>query len=332
MKPKPRSEIRRIWRFLDRLKKEAWLGANSWWPGYLFHFTDIQNAVSILKEGALINRNEAQARGLMVTDNASPEIIANTADELKNYVRLYFRPRTPTQASNEGFRPPQQRDYNAHCPVPVYFIFDSKDVLARPDVCFTAGSLATNSTPDILSTASDLERIPFDIVYHDGRFTRTERSNIVFRRHAEVIVPRHLDLSALRYIVCRSQAEYETFLHLLPQNARMRWRDRLRIDSSRKPVFLKHWTYVESADLSSSRITLRFNESSKTPGPFQADAYITDTISRKEFSWQNASFTASKPLNLSLDSIGPLWDYSVRLTLDEQIAFAGRYQDNRLPW
>lgn len=150
MKPKPRSEIRRIWRFLDRLKKEAWLGTNSWWPGYLFHFTDIQNAVSILKEGALINRNEAQARGLMITDNASPEIIANTADELKNYVRLYFRPRTPTQASNEGFRPPQQRDYNAHCPVPVYFIFDSKDVLARPDVCFTAGSLATNSTPDIL--------------------------------------------------------------------------------------------------------------------------------------------------------------------------------------
>ena len=334
MKPKPRAEIRRISRFLDGLKKEAWLGANSWWPGYLFHFTDIQNAVSILREGALINRNESQARGLMKTDNASPEIIGNTAEVWKGYVRLYFRPRTPTQARNEGFRPPKQRYYNSHCPVPIHFIFDSKAVLARPDVRFTAGNLAAN--PDVLSAAADLEQIPFDRVYHDtplyASIPDAEKRNVVFHRQAEVIIPRQLDLGTLRYIVCRSQAEYETFLHLLPQNARMRWRDKLIIDSSRKPVFLKDWTYVESADLSSSRMTLLFNETSETPGPFQADVYVTDTISRERFSWQNASFTANKQLSLSLASVGPLWDYSVRLTLDGQLAFADRYQEDDLPW
>lgn len=333
MKQKPRSEIRRISRFLDGLKKEAWLGANSWWPGYLFHFTDIQNAVSILRESALLSRNEVQARGLMATDNASPEIIGNTDDKWKDYARLYFRPRTPTQASNEGFRPPQQRDYNAHCPVPIYFIFDSKSVLARPDVRFTAGSLATNSTPDILCTAADLEQIPFDLVYHDGRFTRHERSSIVFRRHAEVIVPRQLDLSALRYIACRSQAEYETFFYLLPQNARMHWRNKIRIDS-RKSVFFKRWTYVESAELSRSRVILRFNEFSETPGPFQADVYVTDTKRREQFSWPDISLTSNKPLPIDLVArIGrPLWDYSVSLYLDGQLAFDGRYQENRLPW
>ena len=42
----------RISRFLTDLKKEAWLGiARRWRPNYLFHFTDIQNAVSILKTG-----------------------------------------------------------------------------------------------------------------------------------------------------------------------------------------------------------------------------------------------------------------------------------------
>lgn len=330
MKPKPRSEIRRISRFLDALKKETWLGANSWWPDYLFHFTDILNAVSILREGALLSRNEVQSRGLMATDNASPEIIGNTDDKWKGYARLYFRPRTPTQASNEGFRPPQRWNYNAHCPVPIYFIFDSKSVLARPDARFTTGSLATNSTPDILSKAADLEQIPFDLVYHDAKFSMSERSSIVFRRHAEVIVPRQLDLDALRYIVCRSQAEYETFLHLLPQNARMRWSDRLRLDSSRKPVFLKHWTYVESANLSSSRLTFHFNESSETLGPFYAEAYINHTISPRKFRWQNTSFTANKSLNLNLPS--DISDYFVFLTLDGQLAFADRYQDNGLPW
>lgn len=332
MKQKPRSEIRRISHILDDIKKEAWLGAaRRWWPGYLFHFTDIRNALSILKEGALLSRNEARARGLMHTNNASPEIIGNTADVWKDYARLYFRPRTPTQYRNEGFRPPPDRHLNAHCPVPIYFIFDSKAVLSRRDVHFTEGSLATDPAPDILSGADGLEQIPFKRVYHDAAIPMSERSNIIFHRHAEVIIPRQLDLGALRYIVCRSQAERETFLHLLPQNSRMRWRDKIRIDS-RKSVFFKRWTYVESADLSSSRMTLLFNETSETPGPFQADVYVTDTISREGFSWQNASFTANKPLNLTLASVGPLWDYSVRLSLDGQLAFADRYQEDDLPW
>ena len=329
MKAKPRSEIISISRFLDGLKNEAWLdSARRWWPGYLFHFTNIQNAVSVLREDALLSRNEAQSRRLMATDNASPEIIGNTADEWKDYVRLYFRPRTPTQYRNEGFKPSQQRYHTAHCPVPIYFIFDSKSVLSRPDARFTDGTLAANSTPKILSKAADLEQIPFESVYHNSALSEAEKRNIVFHRQAEVIVPHRLALGALRYIVCRSQAEQETFLHLLPQNARMRWRNRIRIDSDRTPVFFKRWAYVESANLSSSRLTFHFNESSETPGPFNAEAYIHHTISPRKFNWQNASFTANKTLNLKLPS--DISDYFVFLTLDGHLAFADRYQDNPL--
>ena len=214
--------------------------------------------------------------------------------------------------------------------MPIYFIFDSKSVFSRPDVRFTAGSLAANFTPDILSAAEDLEQMPFDLVYHDDKFHMSERSNIVFHRQAEVIVPQRLALGALRHIVCRSQAEQETFLHLLPQNARMRWRNRISIESDLMPVFFKHWAYVESANLSSSRLTFHFNESSETSGPFHAEAYINHTISPRKFSWQNASFTANKSLNLNLPS--DISDYFVLLTLDGQLAFADRYQDNGLPW
>lgn len=335
MKSKSSSETGRISRFLDGLKNEAWLGAaRYWWPNYLFHFTNILNAVSILREGALLSRNEAQARRLMNTDNASSTIIGNTADEWKDYVRLYFRPKTPTQYHNEGFKHPQERYHNAHCPVPVFFIFDSKAVLSRSDARFTEGNLAAN--PGVLSTAAELERIPFDLVYHDTPFyagtPETEKRIITFHKQAEVIVPRQLDLGALRYIVCRSQAEYETFLHLLAPSARMRWQKRLRIDSGRRPVFLKRWAYVESANLSSSRLTFHFNRPLKALGAFQADVYVTDPISRREFSWQNASLTANRPLLIDLDDTGPLWDYSVRLTLDGRLAFAYRYQEDDLPW
>ena len=332
MKSKSSFETRRIWGFLDDLKKSDWLvntRRKNWWPDYLFHFTNIHNAVSILREGALLNRNEAQARELMITDNASPEIIANTDDKWKDYARLYFRPKTPTQYRNEGFKHPQQRYHNAHCPVPIFFFFDSKSVLSRPDVRFTAGNLAAN--PNVLSTAAELERMPFERVYHDDEFHMSERNNIVFHRQAEVIVPHRLALGTLRHIVCRSQAEQETFLHLLPQNARMRWRKIIRIDTNRKPVFFKYWAYVESANLSSSHMTFHFNRPLEILGQFHAAIYVTDTISGARFRWPDILITADEPLHIGLDYVRPLSDYSVRLTLDGQLAFYGRYQDD-LPW
>ena len=127
MTPRRKPDARGIVRFLSELKKAEWLGtARRWWPDYVFHFTDLQNAVSILKTGALFSRVETQNLGLMDTDNASQEILGSTDNEYKDYVRLYFRPKTPTQFHNEGFRPINQRWQGAHCPVPIYFLFDSR--------------------------------------------------------------------------------------------------------------------------------------------------------------------------------------------------------------
>ena len=302
--------------------------ARSWWPDYLFHYTDILNAAKILMTGALLSRNEASKLRLMRIDNASQDIIADTDDELKNYVRLYFRPRTPTQYNNEGFRPVTARSRQSHCPVPIYFLFYSEPILSRADSQFTYGNL--KSARETFNSASDFEKIPFQSVYHLGPFEPHERNAIVFHRHAEVIVPGQLDLGALRYIVCRSQAEYETFLHLLPASIRRHWRNRIGL-GNRMNLFDKHWTYVQSVDLSSTRTVFRFNTPSRTPGPFHANASFTDTVSDRQFTWEKASFSTDEPLPLDLSKIGPLWDYYVRLSFDGHIAYAGRYQEE-LPW
>ena len=105
---------------------QAWskrLGNLGWWQKYVYHFTDVQNAARILTDGIIYCRAEAVRRGRMVVDNASPEIIAQTRTEFTRFVRLYFRPRTPTQFRNEGIRPRTARVLGSHCPVPILFLF-----------------------------------------------------------------------------------------------------------------------------------------------------------------------------------------------------------------
>ena len=330
MTQRRKTDARRIARFLTDVKKAEWLGsASRWWPDYLFHFTDIQNAVSILKTGALLSRTEVGQRGLMGTDNASQEILSATDNEWKDYVRLYFRPRTPTQFRNEGFRPIEHRWQGAHCPVPIYFLFDSRAVLSRADSQFTDGNLAAN--PLVYSNLQGLEEIPFEYVYHDSSIPDDLKSQVVFHRHAEVVVPKQMDLGALRYIVCRSQAEYETFLHLLPTSAVRRW-GRSIIRDNQTRLFFKRWAYVQSVELSSSRMVFHFNDSPQYAGPFRASALVTDTVSDNRFIWEDNSFSTDRMLPLDLSEIGPFWDYSVRLRFDRHLAYADRYQEDGLPW
>lgn len=76
--------------FADTLTQVgASLGPNQWWTKYLFHFTDVKNAAQILSSGSLLSRNSAMDQGTMLNDNASPEVIAQTSDRWKDYVRFF---------------------------------------------------------------------------------------------------------------------------------------------------------------------------------------------------------------------------------------------------
>ena len=49
-----------------------------YWADYLFHFTEMKNAVSILKTKRLMSRNKALEENKMYSDNASHEVIDQT--------------------------------------------------------------------------------------------------------------------------------------------------------------------------------------------------------------------------------------------------------------
>lgn len=56
---KPDAE--QIKQFLDNLAQESWVKRSErhWWPRFLFHYTDVKNAVSILRDNRLLSRQEA---------------------------------------------------------------------------------------------------------------------------------------------------------------------------------------------------------------------------------------------------------------------------------
>ncbi len=209
---------------------ETRLGSLNWWPRYVYHFTDVHNAASILQSGYLFSRAEAERRGLMRVDNASPEIIQQTRPAHLKYARLYFRPRTPTQYRNEGIRPLGQRELGgAHCPIPVYFCFEAWAVLAQDNTEFSNGNMGSPRASHSGERDFFLS-IPFHLVFHHRWFKPEERDDIIFRRNAEVLVPDRLPLDpTLKFIVCRSTAERHTLLTLLPADLRRQWAPRIRL-------------------------------------------------------------------------------------------------------
>ena len=330
MSLRPKSEIARIRRHISSLKKAAWLGqSRSWWPNCLFHCTDILNAINILRTGELLSREQVKKSEQLQVDIASPSVIAQTSPEWQDYVRLYFRPRTPTQYRNEGFRPMGQWQLDSHCPVPVYFLLDALSVLSRSDSLFTHGNLASGIEPS--GDVDELEKIPFELVYHVGYFDPTERNTIIFHRNAEVLVPERLGLEGVRLISCRSQAEYETFLHLLPPGTLAKWVDKIGVRPD-LGLFHNQWTFVQEVDMTTESLLFKFNKATATPGPFNARVQITEPPTGLRYSWHNEVYYANDTLNLKLHTVRNPQDYLVRLTLDGQLAFAGRYQEEDLPF
>lgn len=319
---------------IDRLQHNTGLNATSRkWIPYLYHFSDIKNIVSILREGFILSRSEVTARANF-QDIASKDVVKHTPDEWKTYVRFYFRPRTPTLYHNEGFRPIRTRPLNAHCPIPIYLVFDLLPIITHVDAKFSDGNLARNQVK-IYTKGSDFQTLPFPLIYHDGPFQATDKDQIIFHRHAEVIFPHKISLEHLRFIWCRSQAEYETLQYLLPPDVKRKWRSHI-VEHNTSDPFYRRWLFVDYATLSRDTIQLKFNQPrfAKDRGTFKAHVEITEHTTNQKYVWEDPQYTLPEEgtLILSLSELKHPDDYTVRLELDGNLAYVSRYQDTDIPF
>lgn len=215
------------------------------WPARLFRHEPIENAVKILRSDVLLSREQAAER--IVRDIAPAEIIAArvVAHQL---VRLYFRPKSPTQYRVEGVKKPDEVYQERHAPMLVIMIFQAEDILTQPSVQFSDGNMQSHNTVT-RSTNDAFRELPFDQIYHDGVYDShsVQGDEIKRRRCAEVLISSPLQLNGhLQAVLCRSPAERSTLLHLLGDSAGQ-WRDRIRVFAE-PGLFENRWAYVNTVD------------------------------------------------------------------------------------
>ena len=224
------------------------------WPAYLFHHAPMENAVAILRDGHLRSRNDVA--NCRPRDVAAPGVI-DTRIEAHHRVRLYFRPKTPTQWHIEGIRKLGECAYGdeTHAGVLVMFALDARTILTKPDIMFSNQNMQLGNT-QAGSDENYFSEIPFIKVYSEGN-TGGDKS-YTDARCAEVLPSSPLLLhECLKGIYLRSEPELETLLHLLG-DTREHWEKFCHVSDALK-VFQKDYTFVQVFRLSSDGVVFRFN-------------------------------------------------------------------------
>ena len=295
------------------------------WPSYLFRSDHVENTAAILNRGLLLSRARAVADGVIDVDAASPQIIAGLRNSEKEWVRLYFRPKAPTQFANEGIRPKHKYEYGVHMPVPVYLLFSSKEVLSMEGVEYAIGRLTQYCQRG--SDAAFLKDMPFKHVYHNspvGPLGSEGRSDILNARHSEVLVRNELELDHVRWVVCRSGPERETLLNLLTSPARRHWEGKVIVEAQQQ-FFHKRGTFIQDVKLGQERSEFTFyaNIGGDWRGPFNVEMQLIS--SGRRWVWSNRAYTVT-PSPLVIRHGEPHSASDVRVIFDGFLAYQGAYE------
>jgi len=190
------------------------------WVGHLYHVTDVNNAAAILASGSLLSHHALVDGDIPFVHSASMQVMAGTNAWVHRFVRLYFRPKTPTFYINEGLRPADDILDDAHCPVPVALVFDAARVMSMSGVRWSEHTLAAHvAKPWMGDDADSLEAMDFAAIYHCTPFgadmDERQRRRLKGARQAEVVVPDRLYIDPLLRVVTRSEADRKTLRTLI---------------------------------------------------------------------------------------------------------------------
>lgn len=236
------------------------------WTKFAFHFTDITNAVEILASHTLYSRDKAMTAHLMHNDNASKHVIDLTSSNITSKVRFYFRPLTPTQFHNEGFKHEAVRfngEKSANVPIPVFFVFNLDKLLEHPNIQFSEMSQAGVGSK-ICKTPEEFQQFDFKKIYSEGHSDNF--SELKKYRHAEILLPGSYNIDdSLAYIVCRNEVERRSLLRLLLYKsitAYAYYKQHIYV-SSKKNMFFYNGLYIDSCSYSDGAVIITFSESSQ---------------------------------------------------------------------
>mgnify|MGYP006070294247 FL=1 len=233
-----------------------------WWATHAFHFTALDNAISILKSGVLYSRIKAEQNSLMHNENASRAVISMTDFEVLSYVRFYFRPLTPTQYHNEGYKHPQLRydSQGANISIPVFFVFRLNSLLSDNKTAFSCKSKAGHND-EVLAGVEEFAGLNFEQIYASSYMTNSEEEKKY--RQAEILYPDAYKIDdSLEVILCRSEVERNTLLKKLKEeDSKIYEKYKTLIKIGKRNVFQNNGFFVKSVSYCDGRLDIFFNDS-----------------------------------------------------------------------
>lgn len=245
--------------YSDIIKQNMENAEIRWWPKYAYHFTDIRNAVNILALGRLYSRLSAEQFNIMQNDNASRQVIDMTSKDIKSFVRFYFRPLTPTQYHNEGYKHKDIRydgDENANVPVPIFLFFDLEKLLQDPAIKFSERCQAGHGDK-VCDSEEEFAAFDFKKIYNP----RPSKDEVAYKQ-AEIICPDYYDIDkALVGIACRTEIERQSLLNMLQEKNRQsfyKYKDKIRI--VKDDLFEYNGLFVSDCDYNGESLSIRFSD------------------------------------------------------------------------
>ena len=147
------------------------------------------------------------------------------------------------------------------------------------------------------------------------------------------MVHKELDLDDLKYIWCRSEAEYKTLLNLLSDQTKRRWKDKIG-GGKKGNLFFRNWLFVENVDLNTNTITFKFNlPNQEITESLHFKVEIIEAKTGQLYFWEDLNYIPDKQtLEISLSNIKNPEHYRVKLYIDDQIMYSDEFIDYDLPF
>lgn len=292
-----------------------------YWADYVFHFSDMKNIIKILELGKLYSRNKTLKEGLMQNDNASQDVINQTEDNIHDQVRFYFRPMTPTQYNNEGLIRENPKD--AHCPRPVFLLFDNKIVEHHIGNSFISEKTLASSLSQNLITYNieEINNYNYTKIYHSGSYDPVFEADIKQYRQAEYCINEEVDLSDLKYIITRSAAEKDMLLWWLHSKNINKYDSIIKSSSDVgfQMMFYRRNLYIENVDLTDEYAKINVMNYSNDYDFKIVVKCDNDDKRVFEYKLENQLFEVDFPPRSYLK------EYKIKLVVDGEIMYVGEH-------
>ena len=210
-----------------------------------------------------------------------------------------------------------------------------REIITLGDTRFSNRNLASGMT-SIFTSADQFTQLPFKDIYHNHSlhsYSDENKQYITTTKQAEVIYPKRISLDHLKFIYCRSQAEYETLRNLLPPDVWERWHDKIEVNERGK-LFSKEWLHIKTVTLTKESADIHFHLPKKREyyGPFKISCHMQDTSTgeshwlKREYADIVAELDDAKFWDFS-DKFDKINNYVVEVFIDDNLAYTRRSDD-----